>query len=187
MAGDLHQDEIDIAFTFSRSEAAAYVDAAGGAQTAAIDVPRFDHDDVGTARGLLMTAGSDIGTQDRIALDPLMLPEAMVSGPLPSDREATVFHTFVPLGADPWVIERRAWYSRNAQATIDGLLAQSGHHLGIGVITGFRANLGGYCRLRGQVWTLPSGLAGNTAGAALAVDAAGALPLIVSGAEVPNG
>ncbi|WP_067734479.1 hypothetical protein [Novosphingobium naphthalenivorans] len=184
-AGDLHQDDLSIAFTFSRSEAAVYTDAAGAAQTAAVDAPRFDHDGTGSARGLLMTAGSDLGTQDRIAIDPLMLPEAMVAGPRPVDREATVFHAFVALGVDPWAVERRAWYTRNAPALIDGLLSQQGHHLEIGVITGFRANLGGYVRLRGKVWTLATGIAGNAAGAALTTDAAGTLPLIVAGAEAP--
>lgn len=186
-AGNLHQDDLAIAFAFSRSEAAAYVDAAGVAQTAPVDTPRFDHDAQGKPRGLLLTAGSDIGMQDRIAIDPLMLTEAMVSGPRLADREATVFHAFVRIGSDPWVVERRAWYTRNAKATIDGLIAQAGHHLEIGVITGFRKNLGGFVRLRGKVWTLPAGLAGNAAGSALAADVAGQMPLIVAGSEPPNG
>lgn len=186
-AGDLHQDDLSIAFTFTRSETARYRDQYGYIREAPADAPRFDHDTAGASRGLLLTAGADIGGQDRIAIDPLMLPEAMIAGPRPIDRAATVFHAFAPLGAEPWAIGRRAWYTRNAPALIDQLLGQQGHHLEIGVIAGFRANLGGYVRLRGQVWTLATGIAGNAAGAALATDVAGAMPLIVAGAEVPNG
>lgn len=184
-ATDLTQADFDIAFAFARSEASAYVDAAGGDQVAPIDVPRFDHDPAGASRGLLLTPGTDLGTADRIAIDPLMLPAPLVDGAASGEREATVFHAFVPLGADPWIIDRRAWYTRQATAMIDGLLAQSGHHVEIGVVTGFRPNLGGFVRLRGEVWTLPAGLSGNGAGAALAVDAAGAMPIIVAGAEAP--
>lgn len=173
-----------MAFVFSRSEAATYRDAAGTEQAAAIDAPRFDHDEAGAPRGLLATPGSDIGTQDRLAVDPLMLPELLLTGDLPGQRDATVFHAFVPLGSE--TVQRRAYYTRTVRETIDGLLAQAGHHVEIGVITGFRANLGGYARLRGQVWTIAGILAGNGAGAALAVDPEGALPLIVAGAT-PHG
>jgi hypothetical protein len=186
-AGDLRRADFATAFLFSRSEAAAYTDAAGAAQSAAIDTPRFDHDEDGTPRGLLVTAGTDIGRQDRVAIDAAALPEGMLDATLLSDRDATVFHTFVPLGADAWVPERRAWYTRNAKATIDGLLAQAGHHLEIGVIPGLRANLGGYCRLRGQVWLLPPGLAADSSGAALAADPAGAKPLLLAGAFPSTG
>lgn len=185
-AGDLHQDDLDIAFAFSRSEVATYLNANGAPVTAAVNVPRFDHGTDGSARGLLMTVGSDLGTQDRIALDPLMLPETMISGPRNVDREATVFHAFVALDAEEWVIERRAWYTRQAKVLIDRLLGQQGHHVEIGVITGFRVNLGGYCRLRGEVWSLPPGLEGNAAGAAFAADALGNKPLILSGSESPS-
>jgi hypothetical protein len=183
--GDLFQQDFGVAFDFSRSEAAAYLDGEGEEQTAPIDAPRFDHDGDGAARGLLITPGSDLGTQDRIALDPLMLPEALVDGPRLSDLEATVFHAFVPLGADPWVIERRAWYTRDARATIDGLLSQAGHHLDIGVISGFRANLGGFVRLRGHVWTLAGVLLDQAGGAALTTAADEGKPIIVAGAG-PN-
>lgn len=183
-ASDLTQAEFGIAFAFSRSAAAPFRDPTGNALTADINVPRFDHDELGVARGLLLTAGSDLGTQDRISLDPLLLPEPLVEGPLPVDFEATVFHSFVPIGIQSWSVERRAYYTRNAKASIDGLLAQAGHHLEIGVVTGFRANLGGFVRLRGHVWILPRGVAGNEAGAAFAVDADAKKPIIVSGAEL---
>lgn len=183
-ATDLTQAEFGIAFAFSRSEARTYRDATGGEQIAPVNVPRFDHDALGAARGLLLTPGLDIGTQDRIALDPLLLPEALVDGPLPADLEATIFHAFVPLASAAWTVERRAYYTRNAKVSIDGLLAQAGHHLEIGVVAGFRTNLGGYVRLRGEIWTLPTLVQGNASGAVLAVDAAAAKPIIVAGAEV---
>lgn len=183
-ADDLTQAEFGIAFAFSRSEASMFRGATGAELSAPVDAPRFDHDAAGAARGLLLTPGSDIGTQDRIALDPLLLPVALVEGPLPADFEATIFHAFVALGSDPWTVERRAYYTRNAKASIDGLLAQAGHHLEIGVVTGFRENLGDYVRLRGQVWALPNLVSGNSAGAALAVDPGAVKPIIVSGAQV---
>lgn len=183
-ANDLRQDDFAVAFAFSRSEASGYTGADGATHVAPIDAPRFDHDTAGAARGLLLTAGSDIGAHDRISLDPLLVPVALIEGPLPSDLEATVFHTFAPITGGSWTVERRAFYTRNALASIDGILSQAGHHLEIGLVTGFRPNLGGFVRLRGQVWTLPSGLAGNRAEDALAADSAALKPVIVAGAEI---
>lgn len=183
-AGDLRQADFDIAFSFSRSAAAGYVGGNGFPAAAAIDAPRFDHDETGTARGLLITPGADIGEQDRAKIDPLMLPAALIEGPASSDRAATVFHAFVPLGADPWVVERRAWYSRNVQATLDRLLSQSGHHIALGVIAGFRSADAGVVRLRGQTWALAGILLDQAGGVAVAIDAGGVLPLVTAGAEL---
>jgi len=154
--------------------------------TAAPDEPRFDHDEAGTARGLLVSAGADLGGGDRVSLDSLMLPAELVSGAVPGSRDATVFHAFARAGAEPWAIERRAWYTRDAAALVDSLLLQAGHHLALGVISGFRADAGGadaagFVRYRGQEWALAGVVLANGA-AAIAVDAAGALPLIAAGA-----
>jgi hypothetical protein len=186
-AGDLRQADFASVFAFSRSEAATYTDAGGTERSAVIDAPRFDHDADGNPRGLLVTAGSDIGRQDRVALADDALPEELLTATLLSDREATVFHAFVPLGSATGSVERRAWYTRNAKATVEALMAQAGHHVSIGVLPGLRENLGGYCRLRNEVWQLPTGLAGNAAGAALAVDAAGVRPLLLAGAFPSTG
>lgn len=183
-AGDLKQSQFEVAFDFSRSEAGAYLDASGTQQAAAINVPRFDHSAEGAPLGFLVTPGSDLGRQDRTAIDPLILPEALVEGTSADEREATVFHSFIPAGSTTGVIEHRAWYTRSAKALIDQLIGQSGHHLELGVLSGFRENLGGYVRFRGEVWNLTGLLTEKADGAALVnTPAADAKPIIVAGAE----
>jgi len=182
LAAVLDQDDFSVAFAFSRSEAASYRDANGALQTAPANAPRFDHAEDGTPRGFIVASGSALGNADRTAIDPLMLPADLAG----SGADATVFHAYACEGAAPDEVERRVWYSRNAQATIDSLLTQTGHHLAIGVIAGFRQpyDLGGnFVRYRGAVWFMPGVLIGNAAGAALAADAAGVKPVVVSGAE----
>lgn len=174
MPGVIGQAEFASAFDFARSETASCRDAAGAEQLLGPDLPRFDHDEEGAPLGLLITAGADLGGGDRAALDPLMLPEDLLTG---TDRAATVFHMFDP-GTGP---VRRAWYSRNALATVNALLDQAGHHLAIGVVPGFRPREddggAGIVRYRGQAWTLPGLL-----GAPALTDGAGSA-LIIAGAE----
>lgn len=179
--GDLFQADLDIAFTFSRSEAGAYRNAAGSIVQAAIDAPRFDHDAEGQPLGLLINEGSDLGLQDRLAIDPLILPEALIESPLWQERACTVFHAFIPKGGEQLL--RNAWYSRDARRTIDALMRQQGHHQAIGVIEGFRENLGGFVRLRGQVWQLASYLLADEA---VLTDGEGQ-PMVTAGAEVIDG
>jgi len=183
---DLSQNDFTGAFTFARSEAATYVDAAGAEQLAPAGTPRFDHDDAGMPLGLLVGPGSDIGGGDRITVLAGALPDALVNGTVAADRAATVFHVFLPAGAPSTAIERRAWYTRNVRAMIDALLAQAGHHLAIGAIAGLRVRAGddggGFVRFRGQVWQLAPALAGDAAGTPLAFDAAGTVPLITGNA-----
>jgi hypothetical protein len=153
--GDLGQDDFDVAFSFSRPIAADFVSAAGTIQNAAVDAPRFDHDTNGDPLGLLIEGGPVLGQADRVKIDPLMLAEDIVG------QEVTVFHArTMPDGT----VERRAWYSRDAIATINGLLAGVGRHHSIGLIAGFRENKGGpeetgYVRYRGQSWQLAELLA----------------------------
>lgn len=174
MPGVIGQDEFASAFDFARSEAASCRDATGTEQLLAADLPRFDHDDNGTPLGLLIGSGEDLGGGDRTAIDPLMLPEELLTG---SDRAATVFHLFDP-GTGP---VRRAWYSRNALATVNALLDQVGHHIAIGVVAGFRPREddggAGLVRYRGQAWTLP-GLLGSPA-----INDGTGRGLIIAGAE----
>lgn len=191
MDGDLHQADLDLAFTFGRSESGAWRDGAGAIQTAAPGEPRFDHSAAGVVRGLLVASGIEPGGGDRLTLDPLILPAAMLltgvagvdSG---STADVTVFHAFARRVADDddWEIERRAWYSRNVVAAIDALLGQSGHHLALGVIAGFRERFEGpegpFVRFRGETWPL----AGLLLGSATALIAARpGVPLIEAGAE----
>lgn len=161
---DLDQRDFDIAFAFSRPTAAAYRNAAGQQLTAPVDVPRFDHDDSAPI-GLLIEPGLQLGQADRVALDPLMIPEAMLTA------QVTVLHA-LDMGQG---VVRRAWYSENVVATINALLGIAGHHSMIGVIAGFRERKGtrfeaGFVRYRAQSWYLTRALAAS-ATAALSDDA----------------
>lgn len=184
--GELTSADFDLAFTFARSEAAVYRAADGSEAEAAIDAPRFDHDDLGNPRGLLISPGSDMGRQDRTAIDPLILPADIVEGEGAADRDVTIFHAFRPAQdgepdqtAFEAGIEYRAWYARDAAARIDALLRQPGHHLTIGVVRGFRPNSNGSVWYRGRFWQLPGAV--RTGSAAL-TDGTGK-PLIEAGAE----
>jgi len=177
---DLTQDDFSVAFSFARSAAGSYRDAAGVVRSAAVDVPRFDHDEAGAPLGLLIAPGADIGEHDRIELDPFMLPEDLVTGIDDTTRRATILHAFTPAGET--ALRRNAWYSRNTKFMVDALLRQAGRHQSIGVIEGFRINLGGLVRYRGHDWWLPGVL--QTEGASLI--ARGELPLISSGAVTPD-
>lgn len=176
--------QFDLAFTFARSEAAQHRNGAGALVTAAVDAPRFDHDIAGAPLGFLTGVGADLGGGDRVAIDPLMLPAALLTGELPGDRDATVFHRFDTGSGE----QRRAWYSRDVTATIAALLHQAGHHLELGVVAGFRRNedgrtAAGFVRYRGEVWQLPE-LLGVTGGVLADLEDR---PLIRAGADPSTG
>lgn len=191
MDGDLHQADLDLAFTFGRSESGAWRDGTGTVQTAAPGVARFDHSTAGDARGLLVAPGLEPGGGDRLTLDPLILPAAMLlTGVAGEDGgstgDVTVFHAFARKVADDgdWQVERRAWYSRNVVAAIDALLGQAGHHLALGVVAGFRERFEGadgpFVRYRGETWSLAGFLLGS---ATVPIGARPGVPLIEAGAE----
>lgn len=150
MSGDLGQESFDIAFHFSRPVTADARAANGEVATFPVNQPRFDHDAEGIPRGLLVETGPYFGAADRVRLDPLMLPEDIV------EQQVTIFHRFARAGGQE---ERRAWYSVNAVATIDALLAASGHHLEIGLVAGYLRNRGGFVRYRRQSWILTGAIA----------------------------
>lgn len=147
---DLGPADLAIAFTFSRSAAAPYRDSSGAQLSAPANVPRFDHDDQGKALGLLIARGADAGQEDRLALDPLILPAALVESDDARTREATVFHRWLPEGATAERFD--AWFTRNAVAAIDALGRQAGHHRAFGVTTGFAVAREGEVRLRAHTW-----------------------------------
>lgn len=174
---ELGPGDFDLAFSFTRSAAVAYLDAAGVLRTAAIDQPVFDHDEAGTPLGLRVARGVELGQEDRPRLDPLILPADIVESVDPAEREVTVFHHWLPEGA---AAERRdAWYSRNAVAAIDALGRQAGHHLAFGVVRGFVPNRDGETRLRAQTWRLAGYLLASASTGRVLTD--GAQPLIVGG------
>lgn len=176
---DLGPDDLTLAFTFSRAEAAPYRDASGAVITAPVNVPRFDHTADGAPLGLLVSRGSDIGQGERLAIDPLILPVELVEGEEPEERMATVFHRWLPEGT---TAERRdAWYTRNAPAAIDALVRQAGHHRSIGVTRGFAVQRNGEVRLRARSWRTAGYLLVST-GNVLTDGAAGLVqPVILAG------
>jgi len=180
-ASNLRQRDFDLAFAFGRSEVAAYRDATGALATAAVDAPRFDHDAARASRGLLVSAGFDFGGGDRVVVEPEILPAALFDFTTPTASDATVFHWFAPAVDDDadWAPVRRAWYTRSAKLCADALMAQAGHHLAIGVVSGFRTNVLGRVRYRGYSWTVAGVL---LAGAAAISDSQGR-PLITGGAS----
>lgn len=165
MAEPLGAADFALAFTFSRSEPVSLRGPDGALTTAAPDVPAFDHLPDGTPLGLLTGGGEDLGGADRVELDPLMLPADMIGGDAPGAREVTVLHWF----DDGTGEARRAWYSRDALATVAALLGQEGHHRALGVVPGHLRNDNGVVRYRGESWTLPELIAAS-AGTVLADD-----------------
>lgn len=188
----LRASQFGIAFDFARSEAADVRGPDGVLATAPANQPRFDHDDTGRPRGLLVTGGTEPGGGDRAAFDPLMLPAALTEGEDLTAREATVYHAFVPVSADieggsadafDAAIVRRAFYTRDAARLIDTLMRSAGRHVMIGVHAGFAENRDGFARYRGKRWLLPVGL--GVDGAPLA--SVPHKPLITSGAQLVSG
>ena len=179
--------EFNIAFEFARSEAAQVRGSDGVPISAPANTPRFDHGADGSPRGLLVARGAELGGQDRVTLDALMLPVELVESDSLDLRAATVYHAFVPFqpeerSADEFAkaVTRRAIYTREAKRTIDALLKQEGHHLSIGVHSGFAPNQDGFVRYRGALWQLPSGLSADGG----SIEARPGAPLLTSGAEL---
>ena len=155
--GDIGQVHFAAWFDFTRPSAAPYLDAAGAAVIAPVNMPRFDHDAQGAPTGLLVEPGEELGQADRARLQVDAIGATV----------ATVLHAFLD---DEGHVRRRAWYSRDPQPTIDACLGQAAHHLSIGAVPGYRPRLGapgaGFVRYRGVDWQLIE-LLGAGDGAAL--------------------
>lgn len=143
--GDIGQTHFAAWFDFARPTTAPYLDAAGAIVIAPVNTPRFDHDGEGVAIGLLVEPGADLGQADRARLQVDAIGATI----------ATVLHAFLD---GEGLVCRRAWYSRDPQATIDACLGQAAHHLSIGAVPGYRPRLGapgaGFVRYRGVDWQL---------------------------------
>jgi hypothetical protein len=155
--GDIGQVHFGAWFDFTRPTAAPYLDAAGIVVTAPVNGPRFDHDAEGAPIGLLVEPGAELGQADRARLQVDAIGATV----------ATVLHAFL---GDEGEVCRRAWYSRDPQATIDACLGQAAHHLSIAAVPGYRPRLGasgvGFVRYRGLDWQLTE-LLGTGEGEAL--------------------
>lgn len=171
------QSQFGDAFTFGRTEAGVLRDASGALVAGMPDHPRFDHDETGTALGLLIGPGEDTGGGDRVAIRTTALPAAFFDRMTPGAADVTILHRFVAAGRTAETL--RAWYSRNAKAAIDALLAQAGHHRELGVVAGFLPARGGtVARYRDREWTL-AGLLAVPGGV---LDDGTGRPLIIAGA-----
>lgn len=142
-------------FSFARATAADHRDATGTLVTAAVDAPRFDHGEDGTARGLLVDGGDALGAADRLAT----VHGWETAGP------ATVLHEYEAEGA----IVRLALYTLNVKATVDGCLRAQAHHREIKAIPAYLRNRGGYVRHDGRNWPLSGTIAVQPAPYPLAV------------------
>lgn len=155
-------------------------DASGTLVAGVVNQPRWDHDADGNPRGLLIAPGFELGGGDRVTIKAGALPAEVFDLLTPYAADVTILHRFAPAVTDngQWQDVRRAWYSRNAKAAIDALLAASGHHLEIGLVRGFRRNIDGVVRYRDQAWQLAGML---LVGSAALTDGDGR-PLIIAGA-----
>jgi hypothetical protein len=135
-------------FTFARPNAAQHRNAAGAVVTAAINAPRFDHEADGTAKGLLIEPGSDMGQHDALET---------VAGWDASVAKAMVLHEY-DVGGE---IVRSAFYTNNPKAMADACLKIVGHHRELIVLDGWKRNRGGYVRFDGRNWYLGGALAIN--------------------------
>lgn len=138
---DIGQSLFDAWFDFARPTAAPYRDGAGAIVDAPANAPRFDHDAQGVPIGLIVEPGEQLGQADRARLQVDAIGATV----------ATVLHAWRDTDG---AIVRRAWYTKDPQATIDACLGQAAHHLQIGAVPGYRPNLGGFVRFRGADWQL---------------------------------
>jgi hypothetical protein len=160
MDGDLRSAHFPFWFDFTRLTAQPYRDASGAVQSAPAGTPRFDHLADGTPRGLLVTFGAALGAGDRAQLQEDVLSDA-------AGDAATVLHAITLADG---TIDRRAWYSRDARRTINGLVGIEAAHAIIAAMPGFLPNKGGFVRCRGLSWFLANAI-GDGAGRAISDDA----------------
>lgn len=148
-------------FDFSRPIAADYRDPSGAIVTAAIDEARFDHNEAGARRGLLIETGPVPGQHDAITVKP-------------GDWEVSGQATVLVEWEGPTGIERRGLYSNDCRATVNAAIGVVGHLRSLIVLPGFLPNMGGNGQ-PGFVWyrnvSYPLGAAiGDGAGGILADD-----------------
>jgi hypothetical protein len=133
-------------FTFARNIAAQVRDANGALVTAAVNVPRFDHDATGNAKGLLVETGPSNGQHDAIKT---------VAGWDVGVSKGMVLHEYEQDGE----LRRIAFYTENVKAMADSCLNGAVHHRTLIVLDGWKRNRGGYVRFDGRNWPLGGALA----------------------------
>ena len=144
-------------FDFNRDRTAPYVDADGVAQVAAIDVPRFDHDEGGSPRGIFVEGRPQFSAADKLQV---------VAGDWATPGGTILHEIETPAG----VIERRAWYApSDPRGTANACLNTKGRHRRIAYVPGYLPNRGGFVRWRNLFWSLGS-IVLSEPGVAIAVD-----------------
>lgn len=133
-------------FTFARPTAAAYRNIGGELVEAVVDEPRFDHDEAGTPRGLIVEPGNRNGREDRVRLANAIDGEG---------APHTILHEYERDG----VIINQAVYSTSPRATVDAMLSLIGHHRRIVAVPGYLANIGGQVRFDVTLWSLGGAIA----------------------------
>lgn len=132
--------QFDEAFVFTRAIAGPVRGEDGVLDSAAPDVPRFDHDELGGRVGLLVAPGETLGQADRCAV---------IAGDWEINGAATVLHEYAD---EEGVIIRRAFYTRSVRATVNAVLRVAGHHRLIGAVPGFLRNEGAEVQYREREW-----------------------------------
>lgn len=165
---DLGQTGFGSAFVVARARSAPARNADGEMVVVVPDLPRFDHDIEGGALGLLVEPGDVIVEADHVSLRPeVYLPEAEL---------VTVLHALLDENGVP---DRRAWYSKNARATVNACLRLSGHHQIIAVLGGWRTPVareeGLAVRYRRRFWFTAQPITGSGDGAIPIGDGGGRL------------
>lgn len=133
-------------FDFTRPVTAPVRGADGELAIAAIDAPRFDHDEDGVRTGLLVGFLDTLGQSDRCAV---------VAGDWEIEGAGTVLHEYAD-AAD--TIVRRAFYTDSVRAMVNAVLRVDGHHRIIGAVPGHLRNRGGFVRYRERDWDLAAKL-----------------------------
>lgn len=150
-------------FGFSRGDRGSYRDADGVVRRAATDVPRFDHDEAGVAKGLLVEGSPLRWHADRVSVR--SGDWATVPG--------TVLHIFeTPEGE----VRQNAWYAMtDPKGAVDACLGAKGRHRLIAFVPGYLRNRGGYVRWGRRDYAL-GGILLSEPG--VAIGAADTIPLL---------
>lgn len=154
-------------FAFARPVAAAHRDANGVLVNAGVDQPRFDHDDQGNPKGLLVAPGVVPGEHDAIA----------TAAGWDNEAPGMILHEYDQGGE----IRRVAFYTVRLKDMADACLRHAVHHREIIAVDGYLRNRGGYVRYDGRNWDLGDALAIQSGPLASPVLADGAGRLLIEG------
>lgn len=139
---NLVERPFDVTFAFARGRQAQHRDATGELVRATRNAPRFDHDEAGAPRGLLIEGRPESWTPDRLRVR----AGDWATGP------GTVLHAMeAPDGA----LRFTAWYCvHDPVAAVNACLRLKGRHRLIAYVPGFLKNRDGAVYWRRQLYAL---------------------------------